>query len=143
MLPVTIEDIAIANTIAPEVLGRSLDELPPQTRRLLDEIKKLVLDMMKQKVCEQSHCLFSRRQLRERSGWSQPQIRRHLERLSDLEYVAIRHGCNGISLQYELLIDAGARPDAFHIGLIDPKKLNARAASHRQRRPPGRGQGRA
>ena len=34
-IEVTIEDIEIANRLAHEVLGRSLDELPPQTRRLL------------------------------------------------------------------------------------------------------------
>ena len=35
---VTIDDIALANTLAHEVLGRSLDELPPQTRRVLRDI---------------------------------------------------------------------------------------------------------
>ena len=35
-IEVTREDIAIANRLAHEVLGRSLDELPPQTRRLLE-----------------------------------------------------------------------------------------------------------
>ena len=34
-IEVTLADIEAANTIAHEVLGRSLDELPPQTRRLL------------------------------------------------------------------------------------------------------------
>src|SRR5262249_27808549 len=38
----TIEDIALANELAHEVLGRSLDELPPQTRRLLHLIDDLV-----------------------------------------------------------------------------------------------------
>ena len=32
---VTPADIALANRLAHEVLGRSLDELPPQTRNLL------------------------------------------------------------------------------------------------------------
>ena len=31
----TLDDIALANRLAHEVLGRTLDELPPQTRRLL------------------------------------------------------------------------------------------------------------
>ena len=31
----TVSDVALANRLASEVLGRSLDELPPQTRRLL------------------------------------------------------------------------------------------------------------
>jgi hypothetical protein len=34
-IEVTKDDIALANKLAHEVLGRSLDELPPQTRRLL------------------------------------------------------------------------------------------------------------
>jgi hypothetical protein len=34
-IEVTRSDIALANRLAHEVLGRSLDELPPQTRRLL------------------------------------------------------------------------------------------------------------
>ena len=34
-IEVTLEDIETANRLAHEVLGRSLDELPPQTRRLL------------------------------------------------------------------------------------------------------------
>src|ERR1039457_6432026 len=37
-----LEDIAIANRLAHEVLGRSLDDLPPQTRRLLLLIGELV-----------------------------------------------------------------------------------------------------
>ena len=41
-IEVTLDDIALANQLAPEVLGRSLDELPPQTRRLLGSIRELV-----------------------------------------------------------------------------------------------------
>jgi len=33
-IEVTLPDIALANQLAHEVLGRTLDELPPQTRRL-------------------------------------------------------------------------------------------------------------
>ena len=41
-IEVTLDDIALANELAPEILGRSLDELPPQTRRLLGYIRELV-----------------------------------------------------------------------------------------------------
>ena len=34
-IEVKLDDISTANRLAHEVLGRSLDELPPQTRRLL------------------------------------------------------------------------------------------------------------
>ena len=35
-------DIKLANKLAHEILGRSLDELPPQTRKLLKEIQQMV-----------------------------------------------------------------------------------------------------
>ena len=121
--PLTIEDIEAANRIAPEVLGRSLDELPPQTRRLLESIKQYVSTECERRKVDRDHLLFSRRELREQTGWTQTQIRRHLDRLADLEYIAIRHGRNGIALQYELLIDASAEADGFAVGLIDLAKL--------------------
>ena len=34
----TLADIALANELAHDVLGRSLDELAPQTRKLLDRL---------------------------------------------------------------------------------------------------------
>ena len=45
---VTAADIAQANAIAHEVLGRSLDELPPQTRRLLGAIVEHVRAQMRE-----------------------------------------------------------------------------------------------
>ena len=74
MLPVTLEDIEATNKLAPEVLGRSLDELPPQTRRLLESIKALVRQKMEQDEVIQKHCSFSRREVREFTGWSETQI---------------------------------------------------------------------
>src|SRR5690606_28595878 len=43
-IEVTLDDIALANRLAHEVLGRSLDELPPQTRRVLGLIEVLVAE---------------------------------------------------------------------------------------------------
>jgi hypothetical protein len=123
MLPVTIEDIALANQIAPEVLGRSLDELPPQTRRLLGHIRELVAAMMERTKAPQSRCLFSRRELREKCGWSTTQVRVHLERLVELEYLATRAGRFGSPFVYELLVEQSGDDGAWHIGLIDIEKL--------------------
>jgi len=41
-IEVTLNDIAVANRLAHEILGRSLDELPPQTRRLLLTVDEMV-----------------------------------------------------------------------------------------------------
>jgi DNA primase len=123
MLPVTLEDIETANKLAPEVLGRSLDELPPQSRRLLESIKKLVNQKMESEAIEQRITLFSRRELREFTGWSYMQVKRHLDRLLELEYISTRGGRNGIAMKYEFLGDLKEESGTYHVGLIDPKKL--------------------
>jgi len=121
-IEVTLEDIALANEIAPEVLGRSLDELPPQTRRLLDHIRALV----KTRRGEQSAKVastFSRREIKEVSGWSLTQVRVHLARLIELEFIASRCGRFGSAFHYELLIDADGPEIAARIGLIEVAEL--------------------
>ena len=123
MLPVTLEDIEAANRIAPEVLGRSLDELPPQTRRLLESIKAHVRDLMKSAQIEQKLARFTRREIRETTGWSGSQIRRHLEHLIELEHVAQRGGRNGLLIHYELLTESAETLTGYHVGLIDIAKL--------------------
>ena len=72
---------------------------------------------------EQRLCFFSRRDIRDATGWSQMQIRRHLDRLVELEYVHLRSGRNGTVMQYELLTDVGEENIGYHVGLIDVKKL--------------------
>jgi len=126
MLPVTLEDIEAANKIAPEVLGRSLDELPPQTRRLLEAIKELIRARMKVEGLEQRLCLFTRREIREATGWSPMQVRRHLERLGELEYVHLRSGRNGALMKYELLTDAAETGGGYHVGLLEVANLRRR-----------------
>ena len=123
---VTLDDIALANKLAPELLGRSLDELPPQTRRLLGHVKDLVRSIRKTRDVEQSLALFSRRELRTASGWSYSQVKRHLDRLQEMEYVAPRYGRMGVTMRYELLIDADEPADAAHIGLLDVERLRVR-----------------
>ena len=125
-IEVTLDDIALANQLAPEVLGRSLDELPPQTRRLLGYIREL----LKQKKVSNGgvkvgagFACFSRKELREASGWSLTQVRVHLDRLVELECVAIRHGRLGSQFVYELLLDLDAPEAVAHVGLIDVEKL--------------------
>jgi DNA primase catalytic core len=112
-IEVTLDDIALANQLAPEVLGRSLDELPPQTRRLLSHIREVV------KTKSKGNLTFSRRELRTACGWSLTQVRVHLERLVDLECLALRHGRLGSQFVYELLLDLDAPEAIAHVGLID------------------------
>jgi DNA primase catalytic core len=116
-------DIAIANTLAEAVLGRSIDELPPQTRRLLRDLFAWVRTQCEAKQIEQTEFRFSRRSLREALGWSQTALKRHLERLLEMEYV-IGHRAGARATEYELLYDGRGREGQPTLcGLIDPSKL--------------------
>jgi DNA primase len=121
-IAVTLDDIALANQLAPEVLSRSLDELPPQTRRLLEHIRAIVTTKRKTESAKTA-TTFSRKEVRDAAGWSLTQVRVHLERLVDLEYLAIRCGRMGGPFQYELLIEVEAPENIAHIGLIDVEEL--------------------
>ncbi len=126
----TLDDIALANELAPEVLGRSLDELPPQTRQVFDHVRALVRSKRGATLpVPPLHVFtFSRRELHERCGWSFTQLRIHLDRLVEQEYLAVRCGRMGSQFVYELLIEADAPTGAAHIPLLDVTKLRQKHA---------------
>ena len=121
-LVATIDDIATANRLAPEVLGRSLDELPPQTRKLWNAVRQTVTDDTNGGG-DWKHRVFTRRQVREATGWSLTQTRVHLERLAELEYIAPVGGRNGKRFEYRCSIDPRGEHAPALIGLIDVAKL--------------------
>jgi hypothetical protein len=121
-IEVTLDDIALANELAPEVLGRSLDELPPQTRRLLDAIRTLVKTKQESESAKTAFT-FSRKAIREATGWSLTQVSVHLYRLVELEYIALRCGRMGGPFLYDLLVSVDAPAMSAHIGLIDVEEL--------------------
>lgn len=125
----TLSDIALANAIAHEVLGRSLDELPPQTRRLLVLIDQYTRDESQRQGVQRGQLRFSRRLLREAISWGDTQLRAHLQRLVELEYVLThREGAGGkyvYELVYEVGSGAGQASRAQLAGLIDADALTA------------------
>jgi DNA primase len=123
-IEVTREDIAVANRLAHEVLGRSLDELAPQTRRLLASVAELVRGGCEREGLRRAEYRFTQREVREATGWGATQLKVHLGRLVDLEYVLAHRGGRGQSFVYELLYDGEgeeARPRLC--GLIDVERL--------------------
>jgi DNA primase len=118
------QDIETANRLAHDVLGRTLDELPPQSRTLLKRIHRMVTDGCKQQGIEQSHYRFSRRDIRAFTGWSDGQLKIHCSRLTELEYLLVHRGGRGQSLVYELLYDGDPEQNNKHLmGLINPENL--------------------
>jgi len=131
----TLDDIALANQLAPEVLGRSLDELPPQTRRLYNHIRELMKARRKEHSAKTAKmaggaATFSRKEIRDACGWSLTQVSVHLERLVALEYLALRHARFGSPFVYEILFDLDAPETVAHIGLIDVAALRTATARH-------------
>jgi DNA primase catalytic core len=103
----TPADIEVANRLVSEALGRSLDELPPQTRRLLALIGEMVAAECRRLKMEPADFRFSRRDVRRHSGWSATQVRVHLDRLQEMEYAIVHHGGRGQTFVYELVYEAG------------------------------------
>ncbi len=119
----SIKDIELANRIAHDVLGRSLDELPPQTRRLLQRIDAHVQGACARLSVRRGDVRFSRRSLREAIPWGDIQLKVHLARLAEFEYLVTHRSKTG-GFDYELVYDApeDARTLRFP-GLVDIETL--------------------
>jgi DNA primase catalytic core len=136
-IEVTPDDIAIANRLAHDVLGRTLDELPPQTRKLLTTLHGWVKTESERQSLKQTDFHFSRRQVRELTGWGNSQLAIHLDRLADMEYLHQHGGKRGQLCSYELAYHGeGESGQSFLMGLLDADALAATTASFRGEAPP-------
>jgi DNA primase len=64
--------------------------------------------------------------VRHASGWTDFQVKKHMQRLEEMEYVLVHSGGRGKSIAYELLYQGeGQAGEAFMMGLIDPGKLKS------------------
>ncbi|MFS1522783.1 CHC2 zinc finger domain-containing protein [Microbulbifer sp. 2304DJ12-6] len=120
-LEVQRSDIETANRLAHEVLGRTLDELPPQTRKLLRLIQQMVGDQCSQHSLAQKDYRFTRRAVREYVQWSDTALKVHVARLVEMEYLLAHRGLGG-RYDYELLFD-GNDEEPHLMGLINVEKL--------------------
>jgi hypothetical protein len=143
---VTHADIALANRLAHAVLGRSLDELPPQTRRVLTALDAWV-STQATAPSERAYVRFTRRSVRGHLGLSDTQLRVHLDRLVQLDYVAVHGGKMGQRFAYELLFDGDtAAPGPQVMGLSAghaPETMptsRGETATSRSKSPTSRGQ---
>ncbi len=105
-IEVTREDIAVANRLAAAVLGRSLDELPPQTRRFLTQLEAWVTRECATHRGQQQDFRFLARDAREATGLGATQVKLHLHRLVELEYVLVHRAPRGHGVSYELVYTA-------------------------------------
>ena len=141
-IEVTLADIEHANRLAHDVLGRSLDELPPQTRRLLAAILDYVKAQTEAQQVRRADFRFSRKRIRAATGWGDTQLKLHLARLTELEYLLAHRVLRGQGFEYELLYDGEDGGQPHLSGLIDAQTLHydgARSGVNDARSASGRG----
>jgi DNA primase len=128
----TLGDIERANAIAQDVLGRSLDELPPQTRRLLTLVDQYVVNQCAGQQIKRFELRFSRRSLREAISWGDTQLKLHLARLVELEYL-VAHRTRSGGFEYELVYELSEAAGRCLVGLAD---IEALKKAHEQAHEP-------
>jgi hypothetical protein len=120
----TLDDIAIANELATDLFGQSLDELSRPSRELLKLIRRLLETLRQNKQPLE----ISRRQVREFTGWSDYQIKIHIKQLEELEYLIPLSGRRGQCFSYRLAWDGeGLDGERFVLGLTTVEELRQRA----------------
>ncbi len=103
----SIDDIALANELAKDVLDLSMGEVPRQTQKLLTVIQSMVESISGERSIDVADVRFTRKGIRLYCDWSDTQLKVHLRRLVELEYLLIHRGGRGQSYEYELLVANG------------------------------------
>ncbi|HHI2455911.1 TPA: DNA primase, partial [Escherichia coli] len=137
-------DIALANKLAHEVLGRTLDEMPPQTRKLLVLLKGWVQETAQRQAVKPEELRFTRRDVRARLGWGDTQLKIHLARLLEMEYLLLFR--RGLTYEYALLWDGEEGGGTHLCGLLDVEETAPevagdvlRSGQQGEQSAPGRG----
>jgi hypothetical protein len=100
-----LDDIAIANGLAAELFGQSLDELSFPSRELLRLTGEFVAARTTGAKKPALEIEWTRRELREAIHWTEARLRLHLAELVRLEYIAPTSGRFGSRFRYQLLIE--------------------------------------
>ena len=123
-IEVEISDIEIANKLAATILGTSLDDLAPQTRKLLGLIRTMCKKTCEENTIEQQDFRFTRKRVRDYTNWGNTQLKVHLARLLEMEYLSLHTGSRGNTFVYKLEYQGGGEGgESFAMNLIDTKKL--------------------
>jgi len=130
------EDIRQANELATQLLGHSLDELSRPAHDLLMQLAAMTRPLppaaaesnelaAKEKTGGRHASAFTRRQIREFTGWSHARVHRYLAELIELEFVLMEHGRNGVLHRYRLAYEGqGQDGQKFLLGLRSVEALH-------------------
>jgi DNA primase catalytic core len=118
----TLEDYRLAYALAKDVLSHTLHDLRKHSRELLEEIIAMAGKKATEAQREPNEVLFSRREIREYTCWSDRKLKECLSQLEDLEYLEVVSGSKGKTFLYQL-------PERFSCdrlaltGLMSPSEL--------------------
>ena len=131
-----LDDMRLANRLAHEILGHSLDELSRPGQDLLLLLDEMVDASAKRigkehknakgeaQPASRTAITFSRREVREFTGWTNTRLHIHLKELADFEYVIVDAGRNGMPFRYRLAYEGqGKDGRRFMLGLKDADTL--------------------
>ncbi len=118
-IEVELADIALANELAEEILGKAMDELAPPVRGMFEAIRKA------SKANNNQH--LTRREIREATGWSDWQVRVYCQKLVEMEYLFAVQSTNGKPSVYEIARDEEAEISSLR-GLTSVEELKKRHA---------------
>jgi DNA primase len=139
----SVEDYAIAYSLATTALGFGLDELRKPARDLLALIESKAKALADDRGATLAAITFTRRDVRSWSGLPNHQVKLAMHELEELEYIEVEKAARGSRFVYRLVADARNR----HVpltGLLTPVELMNRladgatttSAAMKLRRPP-------
>ena len=102
-LEATEADVALATALARDIFARGDEALAPQARRLLAGLHAHADEVAHANDCAPEEVDVTRRELRERLGWSDTQVRAATDRLVALEYLVVSGGGRGRCRTYRLV----------------------------------------
>jgi hypothetical protein len=136
------EDIRLANELALEMMGHCLSELSRPATDLLQLLLKMPAEPTANEAGGAEYAAdrdryqqlrsdqisktggFTRRQIREYTGWSHARVHRYLQELIELEFLVLEHGRNGVLHRYRLAYDGqGLDGGKFVLGLKPVEEL--------------------
>jgi len=132
----TVEDYRLAYELAKDVLSHTLHDLRKHSRELLEEIIRMAEEKAVEAKREPHEVLFSRREIREYTCWSDRKLKECLSQLEDLEYLQVVSGSKGKTFLYQLPERCSC--DRFALtGLMSPSELEEKVRCYAASLQPG------
>jgi DNA primase catalytic core len=98
----TRDDVERVDSLLGDLLAASTDEVTPQARRLLVLVGEMTLRQARAEETSWERVWWTRRAIREQTGWSDRQVRQALHLLADLELLQVRGGGTGRTTFYQM-----------------------------------------